>query len=42
MESIRCLSWALMLLIASNLQAFFPLRPQLLEFWAVRNHARAA
>ena len=26
------LSWAMMLLIASNLQAFFPLRPQLLSF----------
>lgn len=26
------LSWALMLLVASNLQAFFPLRPQLLSF----------
>ena len=25
-------SWALMLLVASNLQAFFPLRPQLLSF----------
>ncbi len=26
------LSWAVMLLVASNLQAFFPLRPQLLSF----------